>query len=110
MELYSPPYLFRSPRPVIDLAPQQIHYGQNFDINSSQAGNIQWVSLIRNGVTTHSFNTGQRLVDLAIHAQGNGVITVTTEPNPTIAPPGWYMLFIVNQSKVPSVAKWVHLS
>ncbi len=110
MELYSPPYLFRSPRPVIDQAPQQIHYGQSFDINSSQAGNIQWVSLIKNGVTTHSFNTGQRLVDLAITAQGNDVITVTAEPNPTIAPPGWYMLFIVNQSKIPSVAKWVHLS
>jgi hypothetical protein len=30
--------------------------------------------------------------------------------NPNIAPTGWYMLFLVNEGGVPSIARWIHLS
>ena len=28
---------------------------------------------------------------------------------PNIAPPGWYMLFLVDNNGVPSTARWVHI-
>jgi hypothetical protein len=110
LDVYSPPYLSKGPRPVITAAPEEWHYGQTVDISSPQAGGMRWASLIRNGVTTHSFNTGQRLVDLPIAAQGGGILKVTVTNEPNLAPPGWYMLFLVNQQGVPSVAKRVHLT
>jgi hypothetical protein len=79
-------------------------------ISTPNAGNILWASLIRLGATTHSFNTSQRLVDLPIPSQTGSVVQmqVTAEPNP--APPGWYMLFLTNHDRVPSVARRVHLA
>jgi hypothetical protein len=109
LELYSPPYLFRGPRPVIQSAPDELAYGQAFTIDSPAAGSTLWVSIIRPGITTHAFDSSQRLVDLDITAQRNGIISITAPTDPTIAPPGWYMLFVVDQAKVPSIAHWVHL-
>jgi hypothetical protein len=110
LDVYSPPYLFKGPRPVISAAPEEWRYGQAVEVSSPQAGGIRWASLIRHGVTTHSFNTGQRLVDLPIAAQGGGKVRVTLTGEPNIAPPGWYMLFLVNNNGIPSVAHKVHIS
>ena len=110
LDVYSPPYLFKGPRPVITAVPEEWHYGETVDISSLQAVDIRWASLVRSGVTTHSFNTGQRLVDLPITAQGGGTLKATVTNEPNLAPPGWYMLFLVNQQGVPSVAKWIHLT
>jgi hypothetical protein len=88
MEVYSLPYLFKSPRSVIDSASAAWKYGQQGAIQTQQAGNIRWASLIKTGVTIHSFNNGQRLVDLDILSQGNNVILATLNPNPNITPPG----------------------
>ena len=51
----------------------------------------------------------QRLVPLAIVAEhpGHGY-TVQSPPSANVAPPGWYMLFLLNDG-VPSVARWVRL-
>ena len=110
LDVYSPPYLFKGPRPSITAAPEEWHYGQAVDISSPQAGRIRWASLIRNGVTTHSFNTGQRLVELPIAAQGGGTVRVTLTGEPNIAPPGWYMLFLTDNDGIPSVSHRVHVT
>jgi Domain of unknown function (DUF1929)./FG-GAP repeat. len=110
LELYSPPYLFRGPRPTITSAPEDWNYGQTVEVESPDAGTLRWASLLRNCVTTHSFDSSQRLVELDITAQGDGKLKVTVTNNRNIAPPGWYMLFIVNHDGVPSVAHWVHLA
>jgi len=110
LELYSPPYLFKGPRPTIPRAPEEWTYGQTVEVESPEAGTLRWASLLRNCVTTHSFDGSQRLVELDITAQGAGKLTVTVTNNRNIAPPGWYMLFIVNHNGVPSVAHWVHLA
>jgi hypothetical protein len=109
LELFSPPYLFRGSRPSIAAVPEQWTYGQQVNIGSPQAGTLRWAHLMRNGVTTHSFDMNQRLVDLPIASQINGILQVSVPTNPNIAPPGWYMLFIVDQHGVPSVARWIHL-
>jgi hypothetical protein len=110
LDVYSPPYLFKGPRPVIAAVPEEWHYGQTVDISSPQAGGIRWASLIRNGVTTHSFNNGQRLVDLPIAVQSGGKVRVTLTGEPNIAPPGWYMLFLTDNAGIPSVAHRVHVT
>jgi hypothetical protein len=110
LELYSPPYLFQGARPEIGAVATEWQYGQTVTIRSPQAGNIRWASLIKNCVTTHSFDSGQRLVDLEILAQGGGQLTVRVTPDRNIAPPGWYMLFLTDNARVPSVATWVHLT
>ena len=109
LEIYHPPYLFRGPQPFIETVPQQVIYGGNFEIHTPQAEEIQWVELIWPMATTHSLETGQRVVDLEfeVHDFCHLHVNVLTEQN--IAPPGWYMLFLVNKQGVPSVAKWVQL-
>lgn len=110
LDVYHPPYLFRGERPVIEDTESEITYGQRFTIRSTAADRIRWVSLIRPGVTTHSFDSSQRLVDVEITAVVNGRLDVTVPTNPNVAPPGWYMLFITDREAIPSVASWVHLS
>jgi Domain of unknown function (DUF1929) len=110
LEVFSPPYLFKGPRPTIGTVVQQWAYGQAITVPSPQASEIRWASLVKNGVTTHSFDSGQRLVDLEITARASDSIQVTVPGNPNLAPPGWYMLFLVDQRGVPSVATWIHLS
>jgi uncharacterized membrane protein len=51
----------------------------------------------------------QREVEVAFTAQ-SGALTVTAPPNGNIAPPGYYMLFLLNSSGVPSVATFVQLT
>ena len=61
-------------------------------------------------MTTHSFDSGQRLVELDILSQGAGLISAKVTNEPNVAPPGWYMLFLINMNGVPSISKWVHLT
>ena len=109
LEVFSPPYLFKGPRPVIGAVPAEWHYGDNISIRTAQAQTIRWASLIQGGVTTHSFDCGQRLVDLPLTAQTIALIKVQVTNEPGIAPPGWYMLFLTDTDGIPSVAKWIHL-
>lgn len=109
VEIFSPPYLFRGPRPAIMAAPQQLAYDTAFDIDTTDAAEIRSVVLLRAGAATHSFNMDQRHVGLAINSRTPDRLTVTSPPNSNIAPPGFYMLFIVDTVGVPSVAQFVRL-
>ena len=110
LELFHPPYLFKGPRPFIESAPGELQYGQTFTLHTPQAGEIKWVHLIKPMATTHSCDTEQRLVDLEFKRHHFCHLEACVPREPNLAPPGWYMLFIVNRRGVPSVAKWVHLS
>jgi hypothetical protein len=109
LEIFRPPYFFKGPRPTIAATPAECTYGQAIQINSPQAANIRWASLLKNGVTTHSFDGSQRLVDLEITNRTAGAVTATIPPNPNLAPPGWYMLFVVDNGGIPSIASWIRL-
>jgi Domain of unknown function (DUF1929)/Kelch motif len=109
LEIFSPPYLFKGPRPTIAAAPAQCGYGQAIQISSPEAANIRWASLIRNCVTTHSFDGSQRLVDLPIASRTGGNVRATVPQNPNILPPGWYMLFLTDTHGVPSMGSWIRV-
>ncbi len=102
--MFTPPYLFKGPRPTITSAPSQLSYAQNFTVQTPDAASIATVSLIRLGTMTHTFTMDQRYVPLTFTA-GSGSLTVSAPANANLAPPGYYMLFLVSSSGVPSVAQ-----
>jgi hypothetical protein len=107
-ELFSPPYLFKGPRPAISSAPSQLSYNQPFTVQTPDASSIASVSLIALGAMTHAFNMNQTFLTLPFTA-GSGSLSVTAPADGMLAPPGYYMLFIVNTDGVPSVAAMVRL-
>lgn len=109
IETYSPSYFFKGPRPVITAAPTNSTYATTIDISTNDAGTILWAEIVHPGSTTHAFDNAQRLVDLPIAAVVANTLTVSMPQSPTIAPPGWYMLFLVDNQRVPSHARWIHL-
>jgi len=108
-ELYSPPYLFKGPRPVIDSAPQTVHWGDAFGIESASP-DLDRAVLMAPGATTHAVDMHQREVKLEVlnRVDGEG-IDVVSPPSASVAPPGYYMLFLLDQQGVPSVASWVKI-
>ena len=101
-EIYSPPYLFKGARPTVTSAPGTLTYNTQFALQTPDAANITSVSLIRLGSVTHAFNQNQRYIPLTF-TPGSGSLSVTSPANANIAPPGYYMLFIVKNTGVPSV-------
>ena len=108
LEAFSPPYLFRGPQPGLSAAPELITYGSTFSVDVSQS--IASAVLMRPGSVTHSFNMDQRLVGLVLHGQSGDQLTLQAPPNANIAPPGVYMLFVLNALGVPSHAAFVELT
>ncbi len=108
-EIYSPPYLFKGQRPVIDSAPQTVNWGDAFGIHSDSAA-IDRAVLMAPGAATHAFDMNQRSVELKLlnKVAGQGV-DVLAPPSSAVAPPGYYMLFLLNDAGVPSVASWVRI-
>jgi len=115
IEIYSPAYLFNTDgsaalRPSINaVTPNAFGYGASFQVQTPDAANISSVVLVRPGAQTHAFDMEQRLIGLN-YTVGPGVLNVTAPPNGNIAPPGYYMLFILNSAGVPSVASFVRLT
>jgi hypothetical protein len=107
-EIYHPPYLFMGARPVISTAPDVVGYGQTFVVSSPNARQITDVRWIRLGSVTHAFNANQRANRLAF-VTAEGQLTVTSPTGPTLAPPGHYLLFILNRNGVPSDGRVVRI-
>jgi hypothetical protein len=111
LEIFSPPYLFKkNTRPVIQNVQEEIKYNSKVPIQTPQATQIKWINLIRPGLTTHSFNGTQRLVDVPFTLVPPETLTADVPGDRNVAPPGWYMLFMTDHDGVPSIAHWVHLS
>jgi hypothetical protein len=110
-QIFSPPYLFKGERPTYNLASNVMHYGQAFQVTTVNAASISKVTIIRLSSTTHAFNTGQRLRTLSFTKAADGQsLTLTAPASGRKAPPGPYMLFILNDKGVPSVAQTILLS
>jgi len=108
-ERYYPSYYFKA-RPAITSAAATSAYGSNFTINTPSAPSITEVVLLRPGAVTHGFNMSQRFVGCTIVGASAISLQVQAPPDGNVAPPGWYLLFIVAAGRVPSVAKWIRLT
>jgi hypothetical protein len=110
LELFSPPYLFSGPRAQISSAPAAGGYGHSVTIGCPTAAKVERVAAIRAGAVTHNFHMDQRYVGLEITGRTAGKLTVKLPPNAKIAPPGAYMLFLVDGAGVPSQAHMIKVS
>ncbi len=107
-EIYSPPYLFRGPRPRTTSLPSVVQYGATFFVETPDASSIASVTLVRPGVVTHTVDMNQRYLSLTFQHAGSG-LDVQAPASPNLAPPGYYMLFVVDTNGVPSIAPFVRL-
>ena len=107
-EIYEPPYLFKGPRPTIASAPASVRWGAPFGVGTPDA--IASAVLVAPAAVTHANDMNQRLVPLSVtrRAGGRGV-ELAAPASANAAPPGYYMLFVLNGAGVPSVAKWIRL-
>jgi hypothetical protein len=97
-------------RPVVSGAPATINYGTTFTINMLNPADAAEVVLLRSGAVTHGFNMSQRGLECVISGMGAGSVDVDMPANPNLAPPGWYLLFVLNASRVPSAGRWVRVT
>ncbi|RYZ91281.1 MAG: DUF1929 domain-containing protein [Proteobacteria bacterium] len=112
-EIYSPAYLFDpngnlAPRPVIEnLDNAKLQYGSVARvIVGDKKDVIKRVTLLRTGVSTHSFDQSQRFLELDFTSGVDG-LKITLPKSANLAPPGFYMLFILNEAGIPSVSKMI---
>lgn len=123
IEIYTPAYLYdandhliSSGRPQItSVSATTLEYGAGFTVDYTSGSAISSAVLMRPGSTTHAFDMDQRLVGLCGPSpqpacSSSGTLSLTAPPNGNVAPPGYYMLFILDSDGVPSVARWVELT
>lgn len=110
VELYSPGYLSLGARPAISNAPPAVTYASAFVIETSQAADISAIVLIAPISVTHHTDAGQRYIKLPVNSRTATTVETTAPANGNIAPPGSYMLFVVNNQNVPSEARFVAVS
>ncbi|KAH9626548.1 hypothetical protein KSS87_005528 [Heliosperma pusillum] len=124
LEAFSPPYLDSSKsglRPIVmvPVPSTKITYGSNLMVKFSIYGavidpSLIKITIIRPAFNTHSFSMSQRMVVLTntmpVIPAGRAwyQVNVLTPETANIAPPGYYMLFVVHQD-VPSYGVWIQI-
>ncbi|MDK1473755.1 DUF1929 domain-containing protein [Streptomyces sp. 549] len=111
IDIWSPPYLFRDERPELHddgEKPQVVELGGTAEFRTADAAKVKQVRLIRPSSFTHVTNIEQRSVALEFETTDDG-IEVTLPKDPTLVPPGYYMVNAVDGEGTPSQAVWVHV-
>jgi len=113
IEIYYPPYLYApgggfAPRPIITSAPTAVAIGETFPVDFAGSGPPTRVALVKTGSVTHNWNMDQRFVETTFNVTGNRVM-VQAPTKAADAPPGFYILFLLNAAGTPSVGKIVEI-
>ncbi|MCF6525984.1 kelch motif-containing protein [Streptomyces sp. JJ36] len=112
IEIYTPPYLHQDgERPTLRAAGggrRTVELGDSVSFRTPDAASIDRMRLVRPGAFTHVTNVEQRSVALDFTKTGKGV-RITLPEDPSLVPPGWYMVFAVDDRGVPSKAQWVRV-
>jgi hypothetical protein len=97
IELFEPWYYSDPGRPHITAAPSLAYPGETIYVESTFAGEIERVVLVRCGSCTHAFNPDQRLLELAFRHPTGDVLLVEMPPDNFIVPPGPYFIFTIRK-------------
>jgi hypothetical protein len=113
IELFEPDYYEVSDRVSITASPATVIYSESFTIHfqpTSTNAPITRVALMRLGSATHACDGDQRYVSVPF-TQNGATLTVTAPPDATIAPPGFYMLWLIDGDNLPcKLAPFVRIS
>ena len=107
-EIYKPAY-FSATRPTISGTPTVGGYGQSITIPTPNPTSISRVSLTSLSATTHHYDANVRLIWLQITSTGSSSITTSAPLNANLAPPGYYMIHVLDSSLVPSTAQIIQI-
>jgi YVTN family beta-propeller protein len=116
-EVYYPPYLFEAAGSTARLAARPVLTGINtlsfahggmLQIELADAAPVARLVLVANGTVTHSFNSGQRFIELPFTQSGDR-LDATMPAAARNAPPGYYQLYALDARGVPSRAVLVGL-
>jgi hypothetical protein len=104
--VFSPPYLFKGPRPVIVSAPTQVRYGRTYAVSAvAEGAQIARMALTTPPSPTHGNDPNQRYLPLPISSSN----TIAIPGNRSLVPPGWYRLWAVDTRGRVSAARWLRL-
>ncbi|RMI37433.1 radical copper oxidase GlxA [Streptomyces triticirhizae] len=109
IEVYTPPYLFdgrEETRPVLDDGPKSATLGETVTFGTGDADRIATARLMRPSAVTHTTDVEQRSLQLELE-RADGEVRLTLPEDPSLAPPGWYMVFVTDEEGTPSEAKWI---
>ena len=109
MEVYTPPALHRGTARsgrCSGTAPRRSSAGRGHLQRPPTRTRIATARLMRPSAVTHTTDVEQRSIELGLK-KGKGEVSVSVPDDPTLVPPGWYMLFVTDTDGVPSEAKWV---
>lgn len=110
LEIYTPPYLFGGDRPEVTDAPATVELGGTMTVATPDAQRIDRARLIRPSAATHVTDLEQRTVALEMEKRPDGTLGLALPGEATLVPPGYYMLFLVDDQGTPSVARWVQVT
>ena len=113
-EIYYPPYLFNADgtpasRPIITTAPMTTDPGGTIGIATPAPATITRVTLVKTGSVTHSLDMDQRFLELPFTVVGSE-LQAALPANPFETPPGFYMVFVIDDQGVPSEAAMLRIN
>jgi hypothetical protein len=109
IEIINPPYMAASSRPAIMSVEKNITYGATFSLEARPAPSIGRVAIVRAASVTHAFSSDQRYIGLDFNPGSGDQLQVKAPPNANIAPPGFYLLFVVDNAGIPSTGSFVQV-
>jgi YVTN family beta-propeller protein len=114
VEVYNPPYLYdtnglRAVQARITSVPGSVDIGDTFTADFVDANDISRVTMVKAASVTHSFNMEQRFVELTFTRVAQR-LRIQAPTRAADAPPGYWWLFLHNESGVPSIAKLVKIN
>ena len=109
IEIWSPYYLFSTPRPVINNMASAANYGQQVSVAYSSAVPVSHVVIHRSGEQTHAFSYNQVSERVNLNSNNGNMLTFTVPANANVLPPSYYMVFLMSDDGVPSVANWLQI-
>ena len=114
IDVFTPPYLITTTnssltRPHIKNVKQEVSYGEEVIVETNLAEEITNVTIVKPSSVTHSLNTDQRCIELDIINVKYDSLVIKMPDDSCIAPPGYYMLFILKKLETPSKSKFIRL-
>jgi hypothetical protein len=109
VEIYYPPYLYDANggwavRPQIGSAPSYLDIDQTFVVDMANTQPVARFVMVKTGSVSHGVNFDQRFVELTFQ-QTDDHLVVHAPSRAADAPPGYYLLFAINQAGTPSIGR-----
>jgi len=108
-EIYRPDYFLSGSRPTITGTPLVGDYGNSITLSTPDPASITMASLVKLPCATHHYDTDARLVWLQVTGRSSNTVTVASPLNANLAPPGYYMIHLLNGSNIPSTASIIKI-